>query len=266
MSASSTGLLPSNHLLKGKYLIINKLGSGGFASVYKAEEITRSTFVAVKELGFSSLNNGNPPTQQQKKDAIQNFQRESAILTSLNHSSIPKFYDCFEENGRWYLVMDLIEGKTLQDFLAKKGGKISPKEMIDIGDQLCDVLEYLHNCQPPIIFRDLNPENIMITPAGHIYLIDFGISRHFKPGGLYTEPLGTRGYAAPEQYKRNQVITLLSDIYSLGVTFHNMLTGQDPVENTPTLFNFNSPKTYVPSIPVEIDSLIMKMVEADKSC
>ena len=127
--------------------------------------------------------------------------------------------------------MDFIEGETLEDAIARRAGqRYTLNEVLEVGLQLCSVLDYLHTRQPPIIFRDLKPANIMCTPAGHLYLIDFGIARHFKPGqSKDTMPLGSPGYAAPEQYGKAQT-TQRSDIYSLGALLHFLLSGQDPSE------------------------------------
>ena len=127
--------------------------------------------------------------------------------------------------------MDFIEGQTLEDYLAKAPGEKLPlQEVLEIGIQLCKVLDYLHTRQPPIIFRDLKPANVMRAPDGHLYLIDFGIARLFKPGKKKdTIALGSPGYAAPEQHGRGQT-TERADIYSLGATLHQLLSGRDPSE------------------------------------
>jgi hypothetical protein len=142
----------------------------------------------------------------------------------------------FSENGRWYLVMDFIEGETLEARLSHApGGRLPVPEVVQIGVQLCTVLEYLHTRQPPIIFRDLKPANIMVTPTGDLSLIDFGSARLFKPGQTKdTTSFGSAGYAAPEQYGKAQTTTQ-SDIYSLGATLHQLLSGSDPA-NSPFLF------------------------------
>src|SRR5438876_12084422 len=115
------------------------------------------------------------------------------------HPNLPRIYDSFTEDNRWYLVMDFIDGQTLDDYLEQvNGGKLSIEEVLEIGIQLCSVLDYLHTRHPPIIFRDLKPTNIMHTVRGQLYLIDFGIARHFKPGQAKdTIALGSPGYAAP---------------------------------------------------------------------
>src|SRR6266704_2200175 len=161
-------------------------------------------------------------------EATENFKREALLLAGLTHPNLPSIYDHFSEAGRWYLVMDFIEGETLEERLNKEPeGRLSVEEAQRIGIQLCTVLGYLHGRQPPIIFRDLKPANIMMTPDGHLYLIDFGIARHFKPGQAKdTIAFGSPGYAAPEQYGKAQT-TARSDIYSLGANLHQLLTGID---------------------------------------
>ncbi|MFL5664504.1 MAG: WD40 repeat domain-containing serine/threonine protein kinase, partial [Ktedonobacteraceae bacterium] len=179
------------------------------------------------------------------------------MLGGLMHPSLPRIYDHFAEAGNWYLVMDFIEGETLDERLQKaKGGYLPVEEVLAIGIQLCAVLGYLHTRQPAIIFRDLKPANIMVTPDGNIYLIDFGIARLFKPGQAKdTIAFGSPGYAAPEQYGKAQT-TARADIYSLGATLHQMLTGNDPSEAP---FAFVPPQAPVP----ELGQLIMHMVSMD---
>jgi serine/threonine protein kinase len=130
------------------------------------------------------------------------------------------------------VLMDFIEGETLEEYLQKQPeGHLSVKETLGIGIQLCTVLAYLHNRQPPVIFRDLKPSNIMLTPEENLYLIDFGIARHFKPGQKKdTIALGSPGYAAPEQYGKGQT-TPQSDIFSLGAILHHLLSGNDPSQS-----------------------------------
>src|SRR5512146_637761 len=128
--------------------------------------------------------------------------------------------------------MDFIDGQTLEERQrAAGGGALSEEAVLGWARQICAVLSYLHTRQPPIIFRDLKPANIMLTPAGDLYLIDFGIARHFKPGQTRdTVAFGSAGYAAPEQYGKAQTTTQ-ADIYSLGATLHQCLSGSDPSES-----------------------------------
>jgi tetratricopeptide (TPR) repeat protein len=255
---TSTGFLTPNLLLKHRYRIVTQVGKGGFSSVYKAEDIQFGNRVlAVKEMSQHGL------SQKEIDEAAQAFEREALLLARLKHPYLPSIYDHFNEAERWYLVMDFIEGNTLEEHLnAALGGYLSFEEALQIGIQLCSVLGYLHTRQPSIIFRDLKPANIMLTPDGHLYLIDFGIARHFKPGQAKdTAAFGSVGYAAAEQYGKAQT-TPRSDIYSLGATLHQMLTGDDPSD---TPFQFAPLRLHGQPIPFGLETLIMKMVEMDES-
>jgi len=277
--SSLTGHLVHSYLLKQRYRIIGVVGQGGFGAVYKARDIQcNNRLVAVKEMSKSGL------TPQEVVEATETFEREALILAGLSHPNLPALYDHFTDAGRWYLVMDFIEGETLEEHLleaieAKEHGgllttapSLSPGQgqgsgclpvelVLEIGIQLCTVLDYLHTRLPPIIYRDLKPANIILTPNGGLCLIDFGVARHFKPGKAKdTIPFGSPGYAAPEQYGRAQT-TPHSDIYSLGVTLHQMLTGIDPSQ---TPFRF-APLQLNDQWARSIEPLLMQMVEMDQS-
>ncbi|HEX9133008.1 MAG TPA: serine/threonine-protein kinase [Ktedonobacteraceae bacterium] len=244
-------------LLKERYRIINQIGQGGQATIYKGEDTELGNrLVAIKEMSQDGL---SPNELQEAADA---FKREAHMLAGLQHPNIPSIYDYFHEAGHWYFVMEFIEGETLEDYFSRAaGGTLPVKEVLDIGIQLCSVLEYLHNHQPPIIFRDLKPGNVMRAADGHLYLIDFGIARHFKPGrSRDTTALGSLGYAAPEQYGKAQT-TARSDIYSLGVILHQALTGNDPTSNKPTMFDF--PSLNLPGEPAaaELQKLLLQMLD-----
>jgi len=253
---SLTGLLVYDHVLKQRYRVISKVGRGGFGAVYKATDLQfGNRLVAIKEMSQSGL------SQQDLVEATNAFTREALMLASLSHPNLPRIYEQFTEMGRWYLVMDFIEGETLEEYLNKaQAGYLPLAEVQDIGIQLCTVLDYLHTRQPPIIFRDLKPANVMRTPNGHLYLIDFGIARHFKPGQIAdTIALGSPGYAAREQYSKVQSQTTpRSDIYSLGATLHQLLTGDDP-----SLMPFQFAPLHSQPLPAALEKLIMQMVELD---
>jgi serine/threonine protein kinase len=201
---SRTGLLIPNHLLKQRYRILAQVGRGGFGAVYRAEDVQLGNrLVAIKEMsqyGFAP---------QELQQAIDAFQHEAIMLAGLRHPNLPRIYEQFAEIGRQYLVMDFIEGQTLETYHSEHGGSLPVEEVLQIGLQLCNVLDYLHSSQPPIIFRDLKPENVMIGQDGQLSLIDFGIARHFKPGqSRDTVAFGSPGYAAPEQYGKAQTTPL----------------------------------------------------------
>ena len=257
-SSQTTGLLAYNHLLKQRYRIISQVGKGGFGAVYKAADLQfGNRQVAIKEMSQSSL------SQQELIEATESFKREALLLAGLTHPNLPRIYEQFTDVGRWYLVMDFIEGETLEDHLGKiKGGKLPVEQVLEIGIQLCMVLEYLHMRQPPIIFRDLKPANVMLTMYGHVYLIDFGIARHFKPGQAKdTTALGSTGYAAPEQYGKAQT-TPRADIYALGVTLHQLLSGNDPSDSP---FQFASLHLSGHPTLSRLEKLIIQMIEMDAS-
>ena len=255
-SGSLTGLLTHNQELNRRYRIIKQVGKGGFGAVYMAADLPfGNRVVAIKEMSQSGL------SQQELTEATNAFTREALMLASLSHPNLPRIYEQFTEGGRWYLVMDFIEGETLEDYASRaNGGYLPLDEVLNIGIQLCTVLDYLHTRFPPIIFRDLKPANVMRTSNGHLYLIDFGIARHFKPGQTSdTIALGSPGYAAREQYSKAQTQTTpRSDIYSLGATLHQLLTGDDP-----SLMPFQfAPLKHQP-VPSGLETFILLMVELD---
>lgn len=218
-------------LLKQRYEILEKVGQGGFGAVYKAKDLLFSSALrAIKEMDDHQL------SPQERQEAIAAFRREAHMLARLMHPNLPRIYDHFEEQQRWYLVMDYVDGRTLDHVLSKSPeGKLPVEQVVQYALQLCKVLHYLHTQTPPIIFRDLKPTNILVTDEDHVYLIDFGIARLFKPGKEKdTVALGSPGYAAPEQFGKAQT-TAQADIYSLGATLHHLLSGRDPSE-TPFIF------------------------------
>jgi len=249
--------LPSHErLIQQRYRLLERVGEGGFSTVYKAEDTSTRHLVAIKALSLRGL------TAQQKIEATDAFNREVRWLSGLSHRNLPRIYDHFSDTECWYLVMDFIEGTTLEKHLEKRSTSLfSLEEVLDLGLLLCDVLEYLHTRQPPIIFRDLKPANIMLTRDGHLFLIDFGIARQFKPGQARdTIPFGSPGYAAPEQYGRAQT-TPRADIYSLGTILHQLLSGSDP-SHTP--FSFASLSHDRPDL-IMLEKLVLQMVEMDAS-
>ncbi len=255
---SLTGMLIQQPvLLHQRYRILALIGKGGFGAVYKAADIHfGNRLLAIKEMSQSNL------SPQELVEATNAFKREALLLAGLNHPNLPRIYEQFSEMGRWYLVMDFIEGETLEEHLHKVGGKLPVDKVLSIGLQLCSVLDYLHTRQPPVIFRDLKPANVMLTPGGHIYLIDFGIARHFKPGQAKdTAALGSSGYAAPEQYGKTQT-TPRADIYALGATLHQMLSGNDPSD---TPFHFAPLQLGNQPALAGLEPLIRQMLEVDMS-
>lgn len=225
-SPVSTGSLEPGTLLAGRYCILKEIGQGGFGSVYQARDLQkRGRMVAVKQINLNTLK------PQEMIEATDSFNREVTLLSSLKHPYLPKFYAHFTDASHWYLVMEYIRGRTLEDYLKRsRRGYLSLNRVMDIGHALADVLAYLHEQRPAVIFRDVKPANIMLTRTGRVYLIDFGIARRFSPAkNKDTGPLGSPGYAAPEQYGRAQT-DQRTDMYGLGATLQTLITGRDPLE------------------------------------
>src|SRR5690348_11324509 len=238
-------------LLNNRYEIICEVGQGGFGVVYKARDTyskSQMRQIAIKQINFASL------STRQIIDATDSYNREVTLLSRLTHSNLPRIYDHFTDPEHWYLVMDFIQGETLEEYL-NRAGHLSVRETLKIGVQLANVLGYLHSQEPAIIFRDVKPGNIMRTSNGHLYLIDFGIARHFNPDKKRdTGALGSPGYAAPEQYGRAQS-NERTDIYGLGATLTTLLLGD---ENT-------TKKTSTPGIPGRVQRLLNQMLEPEAS-
>ncbi len=215
---AQTGHLDRRTVLHKRYEIIRTVGQGGMGAVYQARDTKRQMVCAIKEMSLSMVPEG------ERLQAIQNFKAEAKMLWGLNHPNLPSFYGLFNEDQRYFMVMEFIEGYTLEELLERNSAPFAERRVLGWARQLCDVLEYLHSQKPPIIFRDMKPGNIMLTRNGRIKLIDFGIARFFRPSsGPDTQLLGTPGFAPPEQYGKAQTDER-SDIYSLAITLFQLLT------------------------------------------
>ncbi len=187
---------------------------------------------------------------------MRNFEREANLLASLNHLLIPKVNDFFSEANRAYLVLDYIQGKNLEDVLMEANGFLDEQTVGGWALQICEVLDYLHSFRPlPVIFRDLKPSNVMLTPQNQTMLIDFGIAKIIQPERRDTM-IGTEGYSPPEQYKG--FVDPRSDIYALGAMLHQLLTGSDPRLETPFTFHERPPRLLNPNVSPEMEAIIMK--------
>jgi serine/threonine-protein kinase len=258
--------LDEGTVLNGRYEIIRKIGGGGMGAVYLASDKNLGGVLrAVKEMVQSYIED----TQQEK--AVNDFRRESLLLTSLDHQSIPTIYDYFfdDTEARFYLVMKYISGGDLAGRLrAAPEGRIDETSITQWAIQIADVLDYLHNRQPPIVYRDLKPANIMIDGnSGRVMLIDFGIARWVNKEEKGVTAVGTMGYAPPELFSGN--VESRSDIYSLGSTMFHLLTGADPQSNPLLIFDFQKhprPRQINPQLSDQMERILMRAVEysADK--
>jgi len=250
--------LQTGQILQSRYQIIKSLGKGGMGAVYLAQDarLGRKS-VAIKEFDPSIL----PP--QDRQWAATAFTREAHMLAQLKHPALTAVSDYFAEQHLLYLVMDYVEGETLQKAWSRQPhNRFDPQQVMVWARQSCDVLTYLHSQNPPVIFRDLKPSNIMVMPDGQIKLIDFGIARYFRPGQTRdTVALGTPGYSAPEQHGQEQV-DARSDIYALGVVLHQLLTGYDP---TSAPFTLPPIRTLASHVPPQMIQAIEKALKLDRT-
>jgi serine/threonine protein kinase len=225
---TSSGPLEPGTTLQNRYVVERLLGGGGMGMVYLAhDQRLANRGCAIKEMVDHFID------PQQRIEANDYFAREADTLAQLKHAAIPAITDRFDDRNRHYLVMEYVEGRNLEEELHVNGGPLAEGLVIDIARQLSDVLGYLHGLNPPIIYRDMKPSNVMLTPRGRVVLIDFGIARLFRAARKGTM-IGTLGFAPPEQYQG--AVDPRSDIYSLGATLHYVLTARDPEKFPPFSF------------------------------
>lgn len=214
-------MLETGSLLDGKYRILSEIGRGGMSIVYLAINESANKTWAVKEIRKDKKDDGS--------FAARRLIAETEMLKKLRHPNLPGIIDVIDLEDTLVIVMDYIEGNSLQDLLESEGAQ-PPEKVIDWAVQLCDVLSYLHGRHPPIIYRDLKPSNVMLRPDGQVTLIDFGTAREYSyAGNEDTTWLGTRGYAAPEQFGGGGQTDGRTDLYNLGASMFHLLTGTAPV-------------------------------------
>jgi outer membrane protein assembly factor BamB/serine/threonine protein kinase len=250
--AEATTLAPGT-IIQGRYEINRVIGIGGMGAVYRVRDLRFKDAVKWDALKEMIIKFADTLDQQTR---MRNFEREANLLASLNHPLIPKVNDFFSEANRAYLVLDYIQGKNLEDVLMETDGFLDEQLVAGWAIQICQVLDYLHSFRPlPIIFRDLKPSNVMLTPQNQTMLIDFGIAKIIQPERRDTM-IGTEGYSPPEQYKG--FVTPCSDIYALGAMLHQLLTGSDPRLETPFTFHERPPRLLNPNISPEMEAVVMK--------
>lgn len=234
-----------------RYRIVRPLGEGSTGKVYLVQKSGNDNrLLALKEFDIRGM------SDDEKTEYRELFYREAEILQSLDHPGLPRFIESFSTGDSHFLVMEYIEGKTLDERMEIENSPLTPDEVIRIAYELAIIIDNLHNQKPaPIIYRDLKPSNIMLTKGGSIKLIDFGIARHYKPRNIRdTHFMGTPGFSAPEQYGRGQS-DVRTDIYSFGATIYHLLTRKDM-----TGFNFRFPplRQYIPGVPSGLERIIMR--------
>lgn len=217
-------MLNSGQVLSGRYEIIKLIGKGGMSTVYQAKDLTTGNILAIKDVERTGKN-GNEAVEQ-------SLVTEGKMLMQLSNSHLPKIYDIIENPDSFLLVMDYIQGESLDKVIAREGAQPMDR-VLDWGMQICEVFDYLHNQSTPIIYRDMKPANVILQPDGHLMMIDFGTARTQKVGvamSADTLCLGTAGFAAPEQFGGIGQSTARTDVFCLGATLYNMITGHSPCD------------------------------------
>lgn len=215
-------MLKIGSVIDGKYKVLNEIGHGGMSTVYLAINEKANKPWAIKEVRKSV---------SRSFDILkQSLILETDMLKKLSHKNLPSIVDVIDSDENFLIVMDYIEGSTLEK-LVNENGAYPQEEVVDWAIQLCDVLQYLHERPKPIIYRDMKPSNVMLKSDGSVVLIDFGTAREFKEQNAGdTICLGTQGYAAPEQFGGMGQTDVRTDIYCLGATMYHLLTGHNPSE------------------------------------
>ena len=249
----------SSRLLAGRYELIEKIGEGGMAIVYKAKCRLLNRYVAIKILR---------PEFTKDEQFVENFRRESQAAAGLSHPNIVSVYDVGQEGNIHFIVMELVEGKTLSELIEEKG-RLDYKEAINITRQVASALSLAHKNQ--IVHRDIKPHNILITNTGVAKLADFGIAKAVSAStiiGGNNKVMGSVHYFSPEQ-ARGAYVDERSDIYSLGIVLYEMLTGKVPFDGdnpiSIALMHINDPmppvSAEVPGIPPQLEKIIMKATD-----
>lgn len=240
-------------IIDGKYEILTEIGRGGMSVVYLARNKNLNQQWAIKEVFRNARD-------QNHEEVVQSAIAEATMMKNLDHPLLPRIVDIIENSDTIYIIMDLIEGRTLQAVVEENGAQ--PQEtVVEWGIRLCEVLGYLHSRKPPIIYRDMKPENIMLKPDGTIKLIDFGIAREYKEKSVTdTTALGTRGYAAPEQWGNRGQTDPRTDIYGLGATLYHLVTGKSPAVPP---YEIKPIRMWNPQLSSGLEKIILKCTQLD---
>lgn len=256
------GALPNGtELNEGKYRVLKRLGGGGQGTVYLATTRNREyiygshfdedaeVFVVLKEYVLP-VHRGSALADKQ----YETLNNESQILSHINHPSIVNLLDCFVEDHRAYLVLDWVNGESLKA-LVEKNGPLNEALVREVSLTICNILAYLHSFRPPIVHRDLTPDNLLVDGDGRIFLIDFTVALQFQSSRTSTV-VGKQAYTPPEQFRGNP--SPLSDIYALGCTMYYMLTARDPEP-----MQQSNPRSVMPEISPEMNAIVARATEFD---
>ena len=249
-------MLTEGMFVGDRYEIVNKIGTGGMSDVYKAKDLTLGRFVAIKVLKAEFSEDINFVTK---------FRSEAQAAAGLEHPNIVNIYDVGSENGLHYIVMEYVEGITLKTYIEKKG-QLSFKEAVSIAIQVGRGIEAAHNKN--IVHRDIKPQNIMISTEGKVKVTDFGIARAASSNTISSNVMGSVHYSSPEQV-RGGYSDEKSDIYSLGITMYEMVTGKVPFDGDTTVAiaikhlqeEIVPPSVYAPELPHSLEQIILKCTQ-----
>lgn len=257
-SATGESGAPSQ-LVGGRYRLLTVIGRGGMSTVYLALDTVLNKQWAAKE-----IRQVEDPVEREL--VVKSIVTEANMIKRFDHPAIPRIVDIVDEDGTLYVIMDYIEGRTLEEVVSTSGPQ-PEDDVVDWGLQLCDALGYLHRRTPPVIYRDMKPANVMLKPNGLIELIDFGIARELRPDGSGetaargdTVQLGTRGFAPPEQYGGSGQTDARSDVYALGATMYNLLTGKSPADPPYVMVPV---RQLVPDLSAGIERIIARATQPD---
>ena len=242
--------------LGNRYEVLSKIGAGGMADVYKGRDTMLNRYVAIKILKRE---------YREDDDFVRKFRSEAQAAAGLLNPNIVNVYDVGEDRGLYYMVMELVEGITLKDYIEKKGG-LSHKEVISIAIQICSGIGAAH--EAGLIHRDIKPQNIMISKEGKVKVTDFGIAKAVSSNTISSNAMGSVHYTSPEQ-ARGGYSDEKSDIYSLGITLFEMVTGRVPFDGDSTVSiaikhlqeEITPPSEYVPDIPYSLEQIILKCTQ-----
>lgn len=242
--------------LGNRYQVLSKIGAGGMADVYKGKDTMLNRFVAIKVL---------KKEYREDENFVRKFRSEAQAAAGLLNPNIVNVYDVGEDRGLYYMVMELVEGITLKEYIERKG-RLSHKEVISIAIQMCTGIGAAHAAN--IIHRDIKPQNIIISRDGKVKVTDFGIAKATTSNTISSNAMGSVHYSSPEQ-ARGGFSDAKSDIYSIGITLFEMVTGRVPFDGDSTVSvaikhlqeEITPPSEYVPDIPYSLEQIILKCTQ-----